>query len=359
MTEKADRVSKIELAKVLKSVRDASPDSETNQKIKELLLPDDQQEREKIENAINGLDVEDEFAVRCRLMETATHLIPLEGQPIIPSDDSRPDFLARFQPGCAIHNYTGNANNGFHCCIEVKSTKKKNRKLSGKKLRRLRKFSKEFNLPLFFAVKLNSTGDSVWTIIEDENRESSSINVGEEHLISGVRHVLWNEYTLTWMPDSSVVRVFDREATNDALAKSEYGGLRELVIKGESVELRFKDAMAAGISAILNEFDMKRLRVNREGNITTEVSSSGGKEALLADLVYKLSEISTDDKGTFPSRFIARVDKASGATLADRSLIEYLVKPLVENQMLTISAIGSPDRHLELWKRYSGNVTPE
>src|SRR5689334_14931958 len=92
-------VSKMELAKALKSIRDVAPDEETYQKIAAMLLPSDGNEADAVEKAIEGLSEEDEFALLCRLMGTCTHLVPLEGRPIIPSDDNRPDFLANFKPG--------------------------------------------------------------------------------------------------------------------------------------------------------------------------------------------------------------------------------------------------------------------
>ncbi|MDD1474949.1 hypothetical protein MEO41_27310, partial [Dolichospermum sp. ST_sed4] len=93
----AVKLSKIEIAKLLKTLRAILPD-ETYQKIKKYLIEVciDSNE-ETINSAINGLSEEDEFALISLLMGTTINLVPLEQRPIIKGEYIVPDFLASFQ----------------------------------------------------------------------------------------------------------------------------------------------------------------------------------------------------------------------------------------------------------------------
>jgi len=75
--------SKIERAKALKAVRDILPDAASSLDELRQLAGDP-----AIERAIEGFKQEDEFALLCRLMGTATHCVHLEQRPIIALDPS-------------------------------------------------------------------------------------------------------------------------------------------------------------------------------------------------------------------------------------------------------------------------------
>jgi hypothetical protein len=118
--------SKIERAKALKAVRDILPDTASS--LDELRqLADDP----AVERAIEGLKQEDEFALLCRLMATATHCVHLEQRPVIAGDSLPPDFLSRFGPGYGLLSDGPVPTRGFRCFVEVKSTVKDHLKIGG------------------------------------------------------------------------------------------------------------------------------------------------------------------------------------------------------------------------------------
>ena len=109
--------SKIERAKVLKAVRDILPKPQSSLDALRQLAGDPE-----IERSIDGLRQEDEFALLCRLMGTATHCVHLEQRPVIPGDSLPPDFLSRFLPGYSLLGDEPVPTRSLRCFIEVKST---------------------------------------------------------------------------------------------------------------------------------------------------------------------------------------------------------------------------------------------
>ena len=141
--------SKIELAKALLAIKSIATSADYD-KVRSVLLPT--QATEAVDNAIGGLSKEHEFALMCRLMGTATHLVHLEQRPTIEGDFLIPDFFARFQPGSTLDRKSPQDFSGYRCLVEVKSTKNMEFKIGGQKLKRLRAFADTMQLPLIFAV---------------------------------------------------------------------------------------------------------------------------------------------------------------------------------------------------------------
>lgn len=114
-------VSKMELAKTLKSIK-AVTNEVTYEEVKHRLVSPEM--TDEVERSIGGLVEEDEFALLCKLMGTSTHLINLEQRPIIPGDYIVPDFFARFDTDSTLLKLKSN-HRGYCCLIDVKSTDKK------------------------------------------------------------------------------------------------------------------------------------------------------------------------------------------------------------------------------------------
>lgn len=355
--KKFEQVSKIELAKTLKAIRDIVVSAEKYQRIKEILAP--QESEAAIEKAIRGLSEEDEFALMCRLMGTATHFVRLEQKPLIAGDYIVPDFLARFQPGCSIHGFGSEDSSGFKCLIEVKSTDKNEFKLSGSLLRRRRNFANMFGLPLLFAIRfLRFEHNALWIIVEDSERESTFLRVIYQDLINGVRHVLWDEYSYFLRPSMHFKGVFDATYNGDGVRHPEYGTQREFQIIVDDQVISITDAHDAFIYSMFFEaFGLKEIKVKRQGSITYQILAPQRATCSIADMIYSCNRLPRDAKGRVvydASKIVARTDTKSVRTLVGRELIDRIARPLCNGNLLYIVGFGKPEAHLDKWRQYGG-----
>jgi hypothetical protein len=349
------KVSKMEFAKALKSLRDvASPEEFRN--IKQILSPPTAEAA--IEAAIKGLSEEDEFALMCRLMGTTTNLVHLDQRFIIPGDYIPPDFLARFQPGCSFYGFGRKDSKGFKCLIEVKSTNKDNFKLGGSLLRRQRNFADAFGLPLLIAVRfLKFNQNSFWIIVEDSDRTSSSVKVTYQQMIDGVRHVLWDEYWYSLRPGIYFKRIFDANYCGEGFKNTEYGTQREFQIIIDNQTLSLTDDEALIYSLFFEGFNLKEVGSQHRGSITYQTLAPQVVACSIADMVYTFNRLQRNEKGEViynPSKIIVYSDTKHEGILVNRDFIDPFAKELINKRLLFKLGIGDPDTHLCKWRQYGG-----
>src|SRR6266481_5623800 len=112
--------SEIELAKALHHLKRVATSEQFASVLKTLVSAP----TPRIDRALAGLSEEDEFVLLSRLIQTSTHLAPIDQTPSIADRNSCPDLLARFQPGFALRGIPGSFHGGYRCFVEVKSTSK-------------------------------------------------------------------------------------------------------------------------------------------------------------------------------------------------------------------------------------------
>jgi hypothetical protein len=359
MTKKRIRItqaSKMEQAKALKALR-AVLDSEEDYPHVEKMISSSISEPE-LDNAIKGLAEEDEFLLICSLMETATHLTRLEQSPLIRGESIAPDFLARFRPGCYVNNAVSSECEGFRCFVEVKTTKNKQFSIGGSLLKRRRKFADEFGLPLLFAVRLlQFAQNAVWLIVEDTDRESTTLKVTINDMVNGVRHILWDEYHCLIVPGTYFVRIYDSESKDKGIYHKQYGLQKEFHIVYKNQVIPLPDNQSILYSALFDSFGLEEAEVKQNGSKTVEALVPQTLSCSIVDLVYRFNRLPTDEKGRViynPSRLIARSDGKYDAPLVTRSFIERLIAPLFETEILGVVGIGKPGDHIEKWRRIGG-----
>lgn len=335
-------------------------------RVRSLLVHPDAGDR--IDQAIHGLSKEDEFALMCRLMGTATHLVHLEQRPVVAGDYLVPDFLARFQPSCSVHGKTSSQSRGFRCLVEVKSTTNDKFKIGGKKLKRLRAFADQFGLPLLFAVRFLRFEDyALWVMVEDCNRARNSLTVTYNGLTTGVRHVIWDDYFF-FLPNFLYFRaVYDTACEEEGGARHErYGRQREFhivaeegtpisgpTVEGNAARLTGSDAFI--LSAFFEGFGLVEQEVRQEGTVTVQTLRPAVQFCSVADMVYSFNRLPRDDKGRAildPSRILTGSD--SDSWLVTREFIDRVAGDLFRGGVLLKMGLGEPQAHLEKWCEYGG-----
>ncbi|HVK08551.1 MAG TPA: hypothetical protein VM597_07210 [Gemmataceae bacterium] len=356
--------TKMELAKALLAVKSVAS-SEDFRKIREILVPKAVQAA--VDEAVHGLTKEDEFAMMCRLMGTATHLVRMDQRPIIDGEFLVPDFLARFQPGCTPHRQKKDSSAGHRCLVEVKSTKKHSFKVGGKKLKLLRAFADQFGLPLLFAVRfLRFEEYALWVIVEDADRTKNHLNITYNHLSEGVRQALWDDYMYMVNPWLCFRAIYDSSSTDESgYRHSQHGLLREFHIVSDAEHpitgtgIEDNTAVFTGIDAATFAlfFQCFVLEVRDSGqrdSLTSEILQAT-RLCSIADMLYRMNRLPRDTEGRAildPTRLLATDD---GGPPITRSFIEGVVK-MVGGATLGIMTFGHPDEHLQKWQRLGGSA---
>ncbi len=346
--------AKMEKAKVLKSVRDSGVSYEDYLKVKNILLSENDN-KAAIDSAIAGLSEEDEFAMICRLMKTATSLVYLEQSPTIPNNNYiTPDFLARFQPGCSAYGFTRSDSSGFKSFIEVKSTISSSFSIRGSKLQKRRNFADEFGLPLLFAVRfLRFEQNALWVVVEDSNREATSLNVTVSNLFSGVRHVIWDEYWYMLRPRMYFKSIFDLSYTKNGVQHPEYGTQREFQIIVDGKTISFEESNAVVYSAFFEAFNLNEIEFQRKGSVTAQILSPRLPFCSMVDMVYNFNRLPTDgqQKSIYnASKMIKQPDIES----YDIDFIDKVAESLVLQNLLFYTGFGDKETHLKKWQQYGG-----
>lgn len=353
-------VTKIELAKALKAIKAISTDEQFEQVKKIYIQPGGE---DSVLSAVNGLSEEDEFALLTKLLQTTTHIIGFEQRPLVEGDYTVPDFYVSFKPGCAVHGKKSSEFTEFKCLIDVKSTQKDTFKISGGKLRKLRNFADLQGLRLFFAVRfLRFNQSALWAIVEDADRSSTFLHVNYENVVDGLRHVLWNEYVLTPNPRLNVICRFSKS--------SNLGSVTHPVF-GEQIGVDFTDGQnilwtvngPASIipCSLMESYNLEEFKVEVvDKDITLQYLRPTLVSAFLADLIYKINNLPIDEFGRVTydaSKLIVRSDTGAHDALIDRTKLELIAKPLIDNNVLFVGGIKSLEEHLLLWQSFGGNAS--
>ncbi|MBY0459396.1 MAG: hypothetical protein K2V38_18885 [Gemmataceae bacterium] len=354
---------KVELAKTMLAVRSIAS-AEDFQKVRDILVPT--AAKDAVDRAVQGLSKEDEFAMMCRLMGTATHLVHQEQRPVIDGDYLVPDFLARFQPDCTPLRKSSSDSQGGRCFVEVKSTEDNSFKVGGQKLRRLRAFADQFGFPLLFAVRfLRFGGHALWVIVEDD-RSRNSLKITYGDLGNGVRHVLWDDFFYRVNPWICFREVYDSSATDESGYRHPTRGvLREFHIVSEpdhpmtgpgGVENTaiFTGLDAATFNNFFDCFRLKELGSEQRGHLTSALLEPT-MPCCIADLIYQMNRLPRDEHGQAildPSRVLVAAD---GGPPINRDFIRSIVK-MVGAVTLHVIAFGPPDEQLQKWQRFGGKA---
>lgn len=343
----------MERAKALKAVRDVLPHAGSSLDELQQLAGDP-----AIERAIHGLKQEDEFALLCRLMGTATHCVHLEQRPVIAGNSLPPDFLSRFLPGYSLLNDGPVSTRGFRCFVEVKSTTKDHLTLGGSLLARRRRFVETFGLPLLIAVRFLRFGrNALWVIVgDDPSRSSLRISYGD--WLTGLRPLLWNDYFFMVPPGLTCVGIFDRRYNGPGVINDAYGTQRGLEIQYGEERLAFEGLHAFATMLLMENFELHEIDAKESGTETRVTFRPALSTCSLVDAVYNSNRRAADgpaESGFDASRVLVRADSEDGekSGLVNRFWVEAVAAPLVKADFLLLIGAGDQKQLQEQLQRLS------
>jgi len=348
-------VTRIELAKALKSIKAIATDEQFEKTKKNYIQEGGE---DSVMSAVNGLSEEDEFAMLTKLMGTATHIIGQEQRPIIEGDYIVPDFFLNLKMGNSVNSKSAKKFSGFKCLIEVKSTKKDKFKIGGSRLRKLRNISDLMNFPLLFAIRfLRAKQNALWAIIEDD-RSSTSLNVSYQDVIDGVRNVIWNEYALTPSPKLVIKCKFSKSAKINSITHPKYGKQISATYTDDINTLTQYGSVAFMTCGLLETYNLEEFKVEKiDEDKTIQYLKPTLFSAFLGDLIYKMNNLIVDEFGNVvfdATKLLVRSDTGAHDKLINRQMIEIFAKPLFDENLIFLGAIGDLNKQLDKWKEFGG-----
>lgn len=345
----------IEIAKALKTLRGVA-DRREYETIWSTLTQGRVRETER---SLAGLTEEDEFALMCWLMQTASHIVPLEQRPLIRADYVIPDFLVRFVPGLWTHNRSAESCSGFKCLVEVKSTKNRDFKIGGADLARRRNFADTFGFPLLFAVRFLEFGTSaLWVIVEDADREKKSLRVSIDDWLSGLRPILWNEPGYSLAPGTYFQVSYSESTLDENVRHMKYGTQVCFQIARGSDRVGFEGIDAIAYSAFFEAFGLKEHLVERRGDRTEVLYVPELSCCSLVDVFYRMNHLPVDDNGrsTYDaSRILVDIATGDAPGIVTRNFVEMLLGPLVEQKFVFLLGYGSLEDNHKKWRMICGS----
>lgn len=356
-------VTKIELAKALQSIKAISTDEQFEQVKKIYIQPGGE---ESVLSAVNGLSEEDEFALLTKLMGVAVHIVGFEQRPLIAGDYTVPDYLVNIKPGCFICGKDSSTFKEFKFLVDVKSTEKDKFKIGGPKLRKLRNFADLMGLRLFFAVRfLRFKENALWAFIEDDNRNQTHLHADYENVISGLRHVFWDDYVLTVHPNLIMVCEFSKSNSIPSCTHLDYGTQVKVIFKTiDSDEILYEISGTDSFfpCAVMESYFLEEIKVEEKSDdITLQYLKPKLQTAFVSDLVYKTNRLARDEFGNIvydASKLVVRSDTGVHDTLVTKDIIQVIAQILIDKNVLFLGSIGEPKEHLRLWKSF-GQITDE
>jgi len=351
------QLSKIELSKTLKSIK-AVATNEEFEKIFNILVPS--KDARKVQDSVNGLSEEDEFALLTKLMKTANYIIGLEQRPITGGEYTIPDFYVSFKPACSIYSQSNENFEDFKCLIDVKSTKKDLFKIGGKDLRKLRKVADEFELPLLFAVRfVRFKQHALWAFVEDD-RNSTYVHATYNDIVQGVRNVLWDEYTCMINPKLYIIAEFNKYVVKSSVIHKDFGKQTKLTVTDGNETIELDDGSLEFLYSAFFETYSLEVTGTKQGTegTTYQYLKPTISTVFLADIVFRMNRLPVDEHGSIAydaAKLIVRSDAKIHDSLINREYVEVIIGDLIKKKFIFLGIIGDEDRHFKKWKEY-GNV---
>ena len=150
---------------------------------------------------------------------------------------------------------------------------------------------------------------------------------------------------------------YSKSSAVSSVGHKDFGTQVELVFTENETKTLYsvanEDSML--VSALMEAYNLIEVRTEIiDDDTTLQYVKPQLFTAFLADLIFKINRLPTDEFGRIiydASKLIVRSDTDAHDKLIDRTMLEHIVKPLVDNKVLFIGEIND---HLARWKSLGG-----
>lgn len=223
-------LSTIERLKILKSIRigcssDSDFDSYLEQHSGELT-------KAEAKRRIDGLLLEDEFLLLCKLMKSCHSINGIDQGFSIENGLKCPDFLAVFDAKENIYDPHSKLKM-YPAFVEVKTTDSmETKKLGSGFLDKYATYAKLFNHPLFIASRLKLNEQQQWWVVQTIDQfKTFGRKASVECLTSGVSHLFINDYFITTAQDLLIDLTFSVQPEASKIHDPKHGYLKCVTVR--------------------------------------------------------------------------------------------------------------------------------
>lgn len=351
--------SKIEEAKALRAIKGVTASDADFETVAKALFstPDPARER-----ALEGLTQEDEFAILCRVMGTATHLARIDQSPLLEEAERivPPDFLASFNPGCSVlARNRKEVNATYSCFVEVKSVGRAKFKISEKDLTRREAFAHHFKLPLIFAVRFKQFKGVAWVLVTTRQLRKLKRILDPTNLLVGAGYALLDDYMLAVPNAFDAAYTWDTAVSDGYVRDEERGALVGISISKSGIT--FGETARPFVAAILDAFASRVVSTTQAGEKTVQTLRISANQARsLSFIVQNCNQLPTDEASGKSAYDATRITSSYDAAtphmpLVTRDHVEYFVDRYFLNRTLFKLGVGKPDDQLTLLKQLSSS----
>lgn len=347
-TPNITKLSAIEMAKSVAALQGFTDTQKEFETLKAEFVPSAHLPR--VDQILNGLAQEDEFAIFCKIMGTCESISRIDQTPIVESIEKGADFLASFRPGISTKGLRReDVGITVSCFVEVKSCSKQKFTITAKDLNARRKYAARFGLPLIVAVRFLMFGrHTLWVLMEAGALERRGRKIECTDLTHSLTPVLFDDYGLFTHPSLHLVHYYDSSPGLSGIRHKEYGTqTKTTVVVPDCDPIDVPDDISPFINILFESFEHKITQVEKHGNLSVVVSHVGNQMRILSDLVYSSNYLARNEDGEVAydaRRTIARLDSDEKPVLITRMMIEHMVAFLNHRKMMLFKmGIGEPD----------------
>lgn len=334
-------LSQIERLKILKSIYVGCQSNEDFEAyLKSLPLEMDYHE---IKRRIDGLLLEDEFLLLCKVMRSCSIINKIEFSLSQQNDVKSPDLIVVFDAQSIYENtYKGKY------LVEIKTSKEifETKQLSSGFLKKYEKFSNLLEIPLIFASRIKINEQQRWWIIQSKIQfENSGRKSSVEKLTEGIGHVLLNDYFISSAKNIYISKVFSEKCENNSPFFPKYGHLKAVNIVSDTSSVSLEGSFLIR-NLFLDCFFQKEISTYKIGDDTIlKTVIEFNQDQLLSDMLIRANYSILDSKGNeqkSASKLLALVEN-NNASLVYREFFEDAINFFNKNDFLFyITKIGFP-----------------
>ncbi|WP_394181294.1 hypothetical protein [Marinomonas posidonica] len=293
---------------------------------------------------VEGLLLEDEFLLLCKIMRCCDSVSGLEQGLSIENHYKTPDYLASFNLNNSIYDSKRELKK-LNAFVEVKTTNNiETKKIGAGFLKKYSAYAENFGLPLLIASRLKLNEQQQWWILQTQAQfEGYGRKASVESLSNCISHIAFNDYFVTAAQDVYVELSFSPSPNESKIFDPFNGYLNCVNVRTEKFSIKL-DKETLALNLFLNCFAQEKVSSEKKGNVVTETRVIRFmQDQLLSDMLLRANFSILDSSGSkysSASRLLALVESGK-ASILYREYFEKSLEFFNTNEMLfMITKVG-------------------
>lgn len=312
-------LSEVEKLKLFKNIRIGMSSEEEFDVF--LSSVEDNKNKDEIKRRINGLFLEDEFALLCFFMEVCSSLTSLGQSPVNNTDIKVPDYLASF--------YMPKGKE-LKCFIEVKTSNTlETKKLSNSFLNKYSVFCHRFRHPLFIASRIHQNNLLFWILQSEHEFIDSGRKTEVSNLTNNSGCILLDDWFVSTINALTVTIQFSEHPLVSQARYEDKGYLHQITVSqkyGDKIcefSLNEKEFV---LNAFLDEFQSNDIYVKEKNILIREIPefSSDLLSSLLLKMNMRVIDSNSPDDRLNASRMLVKIESGYKSYI-NKSYLKYII----------------------------------